>query len=114
MLSLKWVRDNAANFGGDPNNVTIFGESAGGCSVHYHMISEMSRGLFHKAIAMSGTALNMWSLGPISRVSERLAKAIGWTGEGGYKKMVEILRSAKSEAIIKAQDKLITKEVKDI
>lgn len=110
VLALKWVRDNATNFGGDPNNVTIFGESAGGCSVHYHLISEMSRGLFHKAIAQSGTALNMWSIGPIKDVSERLAKALGWTGEGGYKKLVEILQSAKPENILKAQDKLITRE----
>lgn len=41
---------NCAHFGGDPQNLTISGESAGGASVHYHLISDYSKGLFHKAI----------------------------------------------------------------
>ena len=50
---LKWVKSNIAAFGGDPDNVTIFGESAGGRSVTWLMVSEAARGLFHKAIAES-------------------------------------------------------------
>lgn len=53
-LSLKWVQDNIDEFGGDKNNVTIFGESAGAMSVQYHITSPLSRGLFHKAISHSG------------------------------------------------------------
>ena len=52
----RWVRDNIQGFGGNPNNVTIFGESAGGMSVGMHILSPMSRGLFHRAISHSGTA----------------------------------------------------------
>lgn len=52
--ALRWVKNNIANFGGDASNVTIAGESAGGFSVHSHVASPGSAGLFHKAIAMSG------------------------------------------------------------
>ena len=52
--ALKWVRANIAAFGGDPDNVTIFGESAGGMAVNFLMESPGARGLFHKAIVESG------------------------------------------------------------
>jgi para-nitrobenzyl esterase len=54
IAALQWVKRNTAAFGGDPNNVTIFGFSAGGVSVHSLLASPMARGLFHKAIAQSG------------------------------------------------------------
>ncbi|HEX4337779.1 MAG TPA: carboxylesterase family protein [Polyangiaceae bacterium] len=52
--SLEWVKANIEKFGGDPGNVTIFGESAGSADVCYHVVSPGSRGLFHRAISESG------------------------------------------------------------
>jgi len=54
IAALQWVKRNIAAFGGDPDNVTIFGFSAGGVSVHSLLASPMARGLFHRAIAQSG------------------------------------------------------------
>ena len=53
-MALKWVQRNIAKFGGDPENVTIFGESAGGGSVACHLVMPSSKGLFKRAIMMSG------------------------------------------------------------
>jgi para-nitrobenzyl esterase len=69
---LKWVQANIAAFGGDPANVTIFGESSGGESVNRLMLSPAARGLFEKAIAESGGGRNPWK--PLAE-----AEAIGKT-----------------------------------
>jgi para-nitrobenzyl esterase len=55
--ALRWVQRNAASFGGDPDNVTLFGESYGGLATSAHLISPGSQGLFHRAIIQSGFAL---------------------------------------------------------
>jgi para-nitrobenzyl esterase len=59
VLALEWVRDNIAHFGGDPNNVTIFGESGGGGKVSVLMAMPPAKGLFHKAIVESGSTLRV-------------------------------------------------------
>ncbi|MFC3078505.1 carboxylesterase/lipase family protein [Phenylobacterium terrae] len=54
--ALKWVKDNISAFGGDPRNVTVFGESAGGISILFLMLAPEAKGLFHKAVVQSGFA----------------------------------------------------------
>ncbi|CAL8091977.1 unnamed protein product [Orchesella dallaii] len=56
VMVLRWVKDNVASYGGDPNRVTIFGNSGGGASASFLMVSPLSSGLFHRAISQSGTA----------------------------------------------------------
>lgn len=113
-LAIRWVVENIANFGGDPKNITLFGESAGGCAVHYHMISELSKGLFQRAIVMSGCALNNWSTVPKRNFGERLAKALGWNGQGGEKVALEVLMNATPEDIVAKQNALLTENVRSV
>lgn len=100
-FALKWIQRNIANFGGDAKNVTLFGDGAGGASTHYHMISEQSKGLFHKAIVMSGCAFNKtWALAPQKDFAQRLGKKIGWDGTGGDSKLLEVLEAADPHELV--------------
>ncbi|KAJ3640836.1 hypothetical protein Zmor_027373 [Zophobas morio] len=78
VLALKWVQENIASFGGNPESVTIHGISAGGGSVHFHYLSEMSKGLFHKGYSQSGVAANTFSIqeGALEK-AKILANAVG-------------------------------------
>ena len=66
VAALQWVKDNIKGFGGDPDKVTIFGLSAGGTSVSLHLLSPLSEGLFHQAIAESGVDLSPFAVQPVS------------------------------------------------
>ena len=90
IAALRWVRRNVASFGGDPHNVTIFGESAGGMSVNALLMTPLARGLFAKAIIESGGGRdNIFQARPLSGTSDsaeamgvRLARHLGVEGEG--------------------------------
>ena len=84
LAALKWVQPNIAAFGGDPGNVTIFGQSSGGEYIHYLMASPASRGLFARAIAESGFGRHeaLPVHGPGEANGKTFAEAMGITGTG--------------------------------
>ncbi len=75
--ALEWVRDHAARFGGDPGNVTIFGESGGGAKVSVMMAMPAARGLFHRAIIQSGPHLHAQQPAQASENASKLLAAVG-------------------------------------
>lgn len=97
--SLKF-QQNIANFGGDPNQVTLFGQSSGGGSTHYHMISEGSRGLFQRAILMAGSALHDgYSTIPRRQWAQQLASRLGFNSTSEAE-VLNFLENAKPEDIV--------------
>ncbi|KAK9746435.1 Carboxylesterase family [Popillia japonica] len=106
VLALKWGQKNIQQFGGDPNNVTIFGESAGGTAVHLLVLSPLTKGLFHKAIAQSGCGLLSWSIA--KPCYKELAEAL----ECPYTEQNKILRFLQDlpiEKLYEGQQKLSDK-----
>lgn len=79
VAALEWVRDNIAAFGGDPGNVTIFGESGGGGKVSALMTMPSARGLFQKAIIQSGASVVLGQPDRAARLAELVLKEVGLT-----------------------------------
>lgn len=73
LMAMKWVKKNAEKFGGDPESITLFGESAGGGSVSFHLLSPFSRDYITRGIIQSGTLNTPWSI-----MDARTAKKIAW------------------------------------
>ncbi|KAJ9577652.1 hypothetical protein L9F63_005732, partial [Diploptera punctata] len=102
VAALQWVKENIAAFGGNPDSVTIFGESAGGASVHFHVLSPASKGLFHRAIAQSGTALCPWAVAPPGSAlknAKKLASLLNCPNQNSST-IIECLRKKDAEKII--------------
>ncbi len=76
-LALRWVQTNIAAFGGDPGNVTIFGQSGGGTAVMANLASPLSKGLFHRAINQSGTRIGVTPPATALKLGEEFAAMAG-------------------------------------
>eukprot|EP00058_Branchiostoma_floridae_P011966 XP_002597454.1 hypothetical protein BRAFLDRAFT_223128 [Branchiostoma floridae] len=101
--AMTWVKENIRNFGGDPDRVTLFGQSAGGTSVCYHVVSPLSQGLFQRAISQSGTCRTTGN--PLSQpleVAAVLAEAVGCDGRDTGS-MVSCLRQKPADELVTAQ-----------
>ncbi|XP_059047363.1 esterase FE4-like [Achroia grisella] len=85
IAALRWIKKNIAAFGGDPDNITVFGESAGATSTSILIASEATNGLFNRAIIQSGSSITNWSLNkkPIW-VASLLTKELGYNTEDPY------------------------------
>ncbi len=98
IAALAWVRDNIAGFGGDPGNVTIFGESAGGMSVGTLLGTPAARGLFHGAVAQSGAAEHSHAPEVAEWVTDGFLDALGLSTASA-----DALLSAPVDEVLRAQ-----------
>jgi para-nitrobenzyl esterase len=98
VASLKWVHDNIGNFGGDPGNVTIFGQSGGGGKVTTLMATPSAKGLFHKVIAESGAAVRSIPKEQAAANAKRFMDALG-------AKTIDDLLAAPQDKLVEAMQK---------
>jgi para-nitrobenzyl esterase len=102
VMALRWVHDNIAQFGGDPGNVTIFGQSGGGSKVCTLMAMPDAHGLFHKAIVQSGSMSRVQTLEGASAATHEVLRALKLDG-----KQVDRLREVPSDEILNAYSQAV-------
>lgn len=105
VLALEWVRDNIAQFGGDPNNVTIFGQSGGGGKVNALLAMPAAKGLFHKAIVQSGSALRLGTPDLAAKLAAATLAELG-VSKNGLAKLQEIPAQTLVMAGVAARNKV--------
>lgn len=100
VLALRWIKDHIENFGGDCNSVTVWGYSAGSLSIGLHLLSPMSRGLFHRAIMMSASPLGQFKYGKNQlQLAKKQAKLLNCNVED-LKAMVECLEQVNGNILL--------------
>ena len=105
VAALHWIQENIHEFGGDPSNVSIFGHGTGAACVNLLTLSPMAKGLFHRAIMSSGSALSPWGMAtdPIG-YSRRLAARLGCPDDLDRNSiMVDCLRGKTTAELISAE-----------
>nr|ARM65397.1 putative antennal esterase CXE26 [Ectropis obliqua] len=114
VMALKWVKNNIAAFGGDSNNITIFGCSAGSTATSYHLVSKMSEGLFNKAICQSGVCLNEWSYNIYAKQRAfQLGKLLGKETEDVHE-LLEFLKNVPTLSLVNVELPRIESDHADI
>ncbi|GFQ84789.1 neuroligin-3 [Trichonephila clavata] len=100
VAALHWIQDNIAEFGGDPYNVTVFGQGHGAACINLLMLSPMAKGLFHRAIMQSGSALCPWAVAKdaISH-TQILAQSLNCSTQDSMV-LIECLRKRRLEEIM--------------
>ncbi|XP_052895909.1 uncharacterized protein LOC128303096 [Anopheles moucheti] len=112
LLALKWVNENIAQFGGNPDNVTLFGESAGSMSTYLHYLSPNSRKYIHRAICQSGVAVtdSFFQVEPEVK-ARKLARFFGYTGDTDQG-VLETLEKVPAAELAKHQNEAISEAEK--
>ncbi|XP_060646789.1 esterase B1-like [Drosophila nasuta] len=109
VMALKWIKNNCASFGGDPDCITVFGESAGSTSTHYMMLTDQTQGLFHRGILQSGSAIAPCSYnGDITHRAYTIAKLAGYKGDNNDKDVLHFLQNVKAGDLIRVEGNVLT------
>jgi para-nitrobenzyl esterase len=111
LAALEWVRKNISRFGGDPNNVTLFGESAGAIDAGLLMTSPLSKGLFKRVISESGPVLGT---GRTLAAAEMVGVAIGKAAPGSPASGLHNLRALPTEQVVELADRVIKAQFVDV
>lgn len=109
LMALKFVKKNIENFGGDPENITVFGHSSGSIHVNWLCFSERSKHLFNRAILLAGFAVGFPTFKAKGEHAVELAQKFGYHGSNNEKEVLDFLRTVDAERIVEKQGSDVSK-----